>query len=137
MAGNIAEPAESMQPGASEGGDPSRRRRRRGRRGGRRRRRGGGPNGERSFEQSSSEHTEEDPGAEALPASVGLPMEEPDRIEVSVERTTYDEALPKAQPRIEPEPPAEAEPATPTEQAPAPEAPAGPRKRGWWQRVLS
>jgi len=135
----------SESPGTAGEGDQARRRRRRGRRGGRRRRRGGerGPQDNQGFatEAATTGETayqaigEPDAGprqGDSVPAEAALPPVESRPKEINP---------PPAEATHRPEPPApQPEPA----QAPAPvsveperePSEPGPRKRGWWQRML-
>jgi ribonuclease E len=132
-------------------GDPARRRRLRGRRGGRRRRRGGerGPQGNQGFASGAAA------GGEAAFQANGEPDARPERsdsdvrpprsdyvpVEAPLENRPKEYNPPVAVSTDRPEPPPrQPEPA----QAPAPAAveaereaaEPGPRKRGWWQRML-
>ncbi len=135
----------SESPGTAGEGDQARRRRRRGRRGGRRRRRGGerGPQDNQGFaaEAATTGETayqaigEPDAGprqGDSAPAEAELPPVESRPKEINP---------PPAEATHRPEPPA---PQPDPAQAPAPvtveperePSEPGPRKRGWWQRML-
>ncbi len=127
--------SEAHQPSA-EGGE--RRRRRRGRRGGRRRRRGGDRPGQEvsdAQQQAAAGAGEQPWPAEhrpLTPADFDQPFldEPPSRPPEETGRAPN----PAQEPRPEPRP--AAEPATSAD-AEEQDNFAGPRKRGWWQRVLS
>jgi ribonuclease E len=150
----VAETGEPQQPATStgevptagpgnaqpsgEGGEQVRRRRRRGRRGGRRRRRGG----DRPADQLGQAFAPGQP-----PTNADEPAWPADRplTPADFDRPFADEPAPEQAHRSEPQrQPSEPrhEPKPTPEAAPEPssdggEASSGPRKRGWWQRVLS
>jgi ribonuclease E len=143
-------PAGESTGNAAEG-DPLRRRRRRGRRGGRRRRRGGerGPNDSQGLPSGG-----ETAGETGLEAVFGTGAEPDARPEQSAyvpaetpppppEARQMEFNPPARHPVDRPEPPArqpeaaQAPVSAPVEaERESAESPPGPRKRGWWQRML-
>jgi ribonuclease E len=120
------------EDGKSAGDDGDSRRRRRGRRGGRRRRHGERGNGEArdhagasgngASEHATDERQDIPPDTAQLEQQSDAPMAEPSVMETAAESAAE---LPHAE--TAPEPEAVAEPAEP----------AGPARKGWWQRLTS
>ena len=156
-----AEAAEAAPAAALEGGEQARRRRRRGRRGGRRRRRDGEHSAEAAPQGTSLAHRDDsdsggssdggpespaprDPGDSDLePAgeaheATAPPPDEPFRSpngSHQAHEAPSEPPLPLPEPLSQPM--ATPQPAQPAPASGADEDKPGPRKRGWWQRVLS